>query len=100
MQRYSKMVFYFFIILLVVSPAKNILAQVNEPELPNIFLADVKNRQKVESFVDAFIKVDPQANQLLNPSNVGLFKKGYRGKIGLFNDPESKGGRQALIKLI
>jgi len=64
-------------------------------ELPTITNEDIRNEERLTAFVASFIKKDFQAGALLNPSNVALFSKGYRPKIGLPYDPEVDGQKFA-----
>ncbi len=59
--------------------------------LPSFTKADATSEERVAAFVDAFFNRDPQARQLLNPSNRTLFAAGYRPDIGVPHNPEASG---------
>ncbi len=66
-----------------------IVVQAQSGELPRFKNEYLRDEDRVAAFVTSFIKKDFQASTLLNPSNVTLFAKGYRPKIGLPQDPET-----------
>ena len=67
-------------------------------DLPSLKKEDLVNEERVEAFVNSFLKRDRQASELLNPSNQTLFSQGYRPVIGVLQDPEAKGQRFRDIK--
>lgn len=67
-------------------------------DLPKFTNKDISNETRVGIFVTDFIRRDPQASQLLNPSNMSLFAQGYRPKIGIPHDPEANGQKYTDIQ--
>ena len=67
-------------------------------DLPKFTNKDITSETRVATFISDFIRRDPQASQLLNPSNMSLFAQGYRPKIGIPHDPEAKGHKYTDIQ--
>jgi hypothetical protein len=63
----------------------------SQEQLPRFSREDVPREERVAAFVNAFIDRDPQARQLLNPSNRSLFAEGYRPTLGVPHNPEASG---------
>lgn len=59
--------------------------------LPKIRFNEVHDVNRVKKFVQKFLEKDPQAGQLLNPSNIAIFAEGVRPKQGLSIDPDVTG---------
>lgn len=74
------------------------IARARSGDLPGFKNEDLPHQDRVAAFVTAFMERDPQARQLLNPSNRALFAEGYRPKIGVPHDPEAGGKSFADIK--
>jgi hypothetical protein len=64
------------------------IGKASSSDLPTLTPEDAEREDKLTIFVDTFLKGDLQAKQLLNPSNLALYAKGYRPTIGVFHDPE------------
>ena len=73
-------------------------ARTRSKDLPKFTNKDISTETRVGIFVTDFIRRDPQASQLLNPSNMSLFAQGYRPKIGIPHDPEANGQKYTDIK--
>ena len=67
------------------------IAKAQSGDLPEISSKQLPHQERVAAFVSTFIKLDPMARELLNPSNRTLFAEGYRPKIGIPHDPEANG---------
>ncbi|OHB80602.1 MAG: hypothetical protein A2Z25_01175 [Planctomycetes bacterium RBG_16_55_9] len=73
-------------------------ARTRSKDLPKFTNKDISTETRVGIFVTDFIRRDPQASQLLNPSNMSLFAQGYRPKIGIPHDPEANGQKYTDIQ--
>jgi len=67
-------------------------------DLPQIASEDLAHQDRVAAFVEKFIELDPQARELLNPSNRALFAENYRPRIGVPYDPEASGRKFSEIQ--
>ena len=71
------------------------VARAGAPDLPQLTEHDLSSQERIATFVAKFLRHDPQAKELLNPSNTALFRDGSRPRIGVPNDPESGGKKLA-----
>ena len=74
------------------------ISRTSASDLPAFVNEDVASEERISAFVVTFIERDPQARQLFNLSNLSLFSRGYRPKIGVPHDPEAGGYRSSDLK--
>ena len=67
----------------------DILQKLFGSKRPPLRKMDVPSFEKVAKFVAWFIKNDPFAKTISNPSSNIIFNEGYRPKLGTQNSPES-----------
>jgi hypothetical protein len=77
--------------IIVVLTVLVVVRKARAQNLPTFRTEDATDEAAVAKFVEAFLKSDTQARQLLNRSNLALFKEGYRPRLGTPHDPESAG---------